>query len=274
MTQIIGSSSRLRVRASAGLHRGEGGLKICLRHKRGAGAGAAPTPRERAARERVAREREERVRPVAGHKRRRNAAHQGDGSARRPTVMKMFSGQPAVELTDCANGIRRSSGCLAGTDAGQAAPMEEQLDGLLSYLRLRPSLLAPCGVAGAPRYDPRYGDGPDVVRWRRWPPVRPKPYTGSVTLAPCRRGPQPPGWEALSDTDKCSEAVMAKTLSMSLGYRACGAWTECNSVIPLPGESRELPGKNLPEGHWILRLRPTSCGTGPVGGPRSGRHPR
>ena len=116
----------------------------------------------------------------------------------------------------------------------QAAPMEEQLVRRTgrheSYLMdggFANTALEQRGVVYAPvrlprnkpereRYDPRYGDGPDVVRWRQRMATGEKPYTGSqwqwtnaqVRLhgvpiqrtgnqnhqrhAPCRRGPQLP----------------------------------------------------------------------------------
>ena len=109
------------------------------------------TRRERAARERVAREREERVREALSYLPRAQAKKERQqytkATDQRPkvtkarvsttdpeaTVMKMPDGgfRPAcnVELaTDCANGIIVGVAVAsAGTDAGQAAPMEEQL---------------------------------------------------------------------------------------------------------------------------------------------------
>ena len=110
-------------------------------------------------------------------------------------VIKMPDGgfRPAynVELaTDSANGIIVGVGVTSsGTDAGQAAPMEEQLfrrtgrrpdsylmDGGFATLRTSPlsrgvSVYAPVRLPRnkpeRERYDPRYGDGPDVVRWRQ-----------------------------------------------------------------------------------------------------------
>ena len=98
-----------------------------------------------------------------------------------------------VELaTDSANGIIVGVGVTSsGTDAGQAAPMEEQLfrrtgrhpdsylmdggfatreditaleqRGVSVYAPVR----SPRNKPGQARYSPRYEDGPDVVRWRQ-----------------------------------------------------------------------------------------------------------
>ena len=153
----------MRVRASAGAasFRGEGGIEDVSGEGAGtggaAGAGAgAPRPRCDAAGTRGAGARGARAggngsgrrcRTYPGHKRRRKRQLHTKATDQRPkvtkarvsttdpqaTVMKMPDGgfRPAcnVELaTDCANGIIVGVAVAsAGTDAGQAAPMEEQL---------------------------------------------------------------------------------------------------------------------------------------------------
>ena len=152
----------MRVRASAGAasFRGAQGLKGCLKEARAqvdrlAQEREHPDPgvtrRERAARERVAREREKRVEealsylPRAQAKKERQQYTKAKAQRSKITkarvsttdpetrVIKMPDGgfRPAynVELaTDSANGIIVGVGVTSsGTDAGQAAPMEEQL---------------------------------------------------------------------------------------------------------------------------------------------------
>ena len=216
----------MRVRASAGAasFRGEEGLEKCLEEaraqvKRLARERDRPDPgvtrRERAARERAAREREERVREALSYLPREQAKkerqrHTKSKSQRgkitkarvsttdpHTKVMKMPDGgfRPAynVELaTDSANGIIVGVAVASsGTDAGQAAPMEEQLfrrtgrrpdsylmdggfatreditaleqRGVSVYAPVR----SPRNKPGQERYSPRYEDGPEVVRWRR-----------------------------------------------------------------------------------------------------------
>lgn len=216
----------MRVRASAGAasFRGEEGLEKCLKEaraqvKRLARERDRPDPgvtrRERAARERAAREREERVRealsylPQAQAKKERQRHTKSKSQRGRITkarvsttdpqtkVMKMPDGgfRPAynVELaTDSANGVIVGVAVASsGTDAGQAAPMEEQLfrrtgrrpgsylmdggfatreditaleqRGVSVYAPVR----SPRNKPGQERYSPRYKDGPEVVRWRR-----------------------------------------------------------------------------------------------------------
>ena len=216
----------MRVRASAGAasFRGAQGLKRCLKEARAqvdqlAQEREHPDPgvtrRERAARERVAREREKRVEealsylPRAQAKKERQQYTKAKAQRSKITkarvsttdpetrVIKMPDGgfRPAynVELaTDSANGIIVGVGVTSsGTDAGQAAPMEEQLfrrtgrrpdsylmDGgfatredITALEQRGVSVYAPVRLPRnkpeRERYDPRYGDGPDVVRWRQ-----------------------------------------------------------------------------------------------------------
>ena len=98
-----------------------------------------------------------------------------------------------VELaTDSANGVIVGVGVTSsGTDAGQAAPMEEQLfrrtcrhpdsylmDGGFATrdditaleqrgVNVHAPVRSPRNKPGEERYSPRYEDGPDVVRWRQ-----------------------------------------------------------------------------------------------------------
>ena len=216
----------MRVRSSAGAasFRGAQGLKRCLKEARAqvdqlAQEREHPEPgvtrRERAARERVAREREKRVEealsylPRAQAKKERQQYTKAKAQRSKITkarvsttdpetrVIKMPDGgfRPAynVELaTDSANGIIVGVGVTSsGTDAGQAAPMEEQLfrrtgrhpdsylmdggfatreditaleqRGVSVYAPVR----SPRNKPGQARYSPRYEDGPDVVRWRQ-----------------------------------------------------------------------------------------------------------
>ena len=216
----------MRVRASAGAasFRGEQGLETCLKEaraqvKRLAQEREHPDPgvtrRERSARERAARERQERVEealsylPQAQAKKERQLQTKPTAKRSKVTkarvsttdsqasVMKMPDGgfRPAynVELaTDSANGVIVGVAVTSeGTDAGQAAPMEEQLVRRTgqhpdSYLMdggfaTREDITAleqrdvtvyapvklPRNKPEEERYDPRYGDGPDVVRWRQ-----------------------------------------------------------------------------------------------------------
>lgn len=216
----------MRVRASAGAasFRGEEGLKKCLKEaraqvKRLARERDRPDPgvtrRERAARERAAREREERVRealsylPQAQAKKERQRHTKSKSQRGKITkarvsttdpqtkVMKMPDGgfRPAynVELaTDSANGIIVGVAVASsGTDAGQAAPMEEQLfrrtgrrpdsylmDGGFATreditaleqrgVKVYAPVRSPRNKPGPERYSPRYEDGPEVVRWRK-----------------------------------------------------------------------------------------------------------
>ena len=229
----------MRVRSSAGAasFRGAQGLKRCLKEARAqvdqlAQERERPDPgvtrRERAARERVAREREERVREALSYlpraqakkerqqytkaKAQRSKITKARVSTTDPqaTVMKMPDGgfRPAcnVELaTDCANGIIVGVAVAsAGTDAGQAAPMEEQLvrrtgrhpesyligrglryrEDITALEQRGVSVYAPVRLPGtSPNGSvtiPATGTG---RMWcggvNGWPPVRPKPYTGS-----------------------------------------------------------------------------------------------
>ena len=216
----------MRVRASAGAasFRGKDGLEACLQTARTqvdqlAQEREHPDPgvtrRERGARERATREREERVQqalaylPQAQAKKERQlhteatAQRSKVSTARVSTtdpqarVMKMPDGgfRPAynVELaTDSAKGIIVGVAVTsAGTDAGQAAPMEEQvvkrtgqhpesylMDGGFATREDITALEQRTVTVYAPvrlprnkpeeeRYQPRYGDGPEVAEWRQ-----------------------------------------------------------------------------------------------------------
>ena len=216
----------MRVRAGAGSasFRGRKGLKRSLKEarkqvKRLAQEREHPDPeatnRERAARERAAREREERVRqaldllPMAQEKKERQRRTKSKAQREKVTrartsttdpqarVMKMPDGgfRPAynVELaTDGDHGVIVGVGVTtAGTDARQAAPMEEQVEERTgrrphSYLmdggfatreditilehrgvRVYAPVRLPRNKPEEERYLPRYGDGEEVVRWRR-----------------------------------------------------------------------------------------------------------
>ena len=216
----------MRVRSSAGAasFRGEQGLGTCLEEARAQVERLAkerehPDPgvtrRERAARERGARERQERVHealaylPQAQAKKERQRRTKATAQRSKVTkarvsttdpqarVMKMPDGgfRPAynVELaTDSANGVIVGVSVTSeGTDAGQAAPMEEQvamrtgqhpdsylMDGgfatreeitaleqrdVTVYAPVKP----PRNKPEHERYEPRYGDGPEVAQWRQ-----------------------------------------------------------------------------------------------------------
>ena len=216
----------MRVRSSAGAasFRGEQGLETCLEEARAqvdrlAKEREHPDPgvtrRERAARERAARERQERVHealaylPQAQAKKERQRRTKATAQRSKVTkarvsttdpqarVMKMPDGgfRPAynVELaTDSANGVIVGVSVTSeGTDAGQAAPMEEQvamrtgqhpdsylMDGgfatreeitaleqrdVTVYAPVKP----PRNKPEHERYEPRYGDGPEVAQWRQ-----------------------------------------------------------------------------------------------------------
>ena len=216
----------MRVRSSAGAasFRGEQGLETCLEEARAQVERLAkerehPDPgvtrRERAARERGARERQERVHealaylPQAQAKKERQRRTKATAQRSKVTkarvsttdpqarVMKMPDGgfRPAynVELaTDSANGVIVGVSVTSeGTDAGQAAPMEEQvamrtgqhpdsylMDGgfatreeitaleqrdVTVYAPVKP----PRNKPEHERYEPRYGDGPEVAQWRQ-----------------------------------------------------------------------------------------------------------
>ena len=216
----------MRVRSSAGAasFRGEQGLETCLEEARAQVERLAkerehPDPgvtrRERAARERAARERQERVHealaylPQAQAKKERQRRTKATAQRSKVTkarvsttdpqasVMKMPDGgfRPAynVELaTDSANGVIVGVAVTsAGTDAGQASPMEEQvamrtgqhpdsylMDGgfatreeitaleqrdVTVYAPVKP----PRNKPEPERYEPRNGDGPEVAQWRQ-----------------------------------------------------------------------------------------------------------
>ena len=224
LERVAQDGMRVRLSAGAASFRGAQGLKRCLKEARAqvdrlAQEREHPDPgvtrRERAARERVAREREKRVEealsylPRAQAKKERQQYTKAKAQRSKITkarvsttdpetrVIKMPDGgfRPAynVELaTDSANGIIVGVGVTSsGTDAGQAAPMEEQLfrrtgrrpdsylmDGgfatredITALEQRGVSVYAPVRLPRnkpeRERYDPRYGDGPDVVRWRQ-----------------------------------------------------------------------------------------------------------
>jgi hypothetical protein len=216
----------MRVRASAGAasFRGKKGLEGCWERARAqverlAKERERPDPgvtrREQGARERAAREREERVQqaltylPQAQAKKERQQHTKATAERSKVTaalvsttdpqarVMKMPDGgfRPAynVELaTDSAKGIIVGVAVTSeGTDAGQAAPMEEQvfnrtgqhpntylIDGgfatredITALEQRAVSVYAPVRLRRnrpeQERYQPRYEDGPQVVRWRQ-----------------------------------------------------------------------------------------------------------
>ena len=216
----------MRVRASAGAasFRRRQTLETCLESAREQVERLAqerehPVPevsrRERAARERAARERLTRVeqalaylpqaqaakerqqRTLATGKRERVSAPRTSTTDPEARVMKMPDGgfRPAynVELaTDKANGIIVGVAVIAeGTDAGQAAPMEEQVvqrtgqhpadylmdggfatrDDITTLDERGVTVYAPVRLPRnkpeQERYQPRYGDSPQVVQWRQ-----------------------------------------------------------------------------------------------------------
>ncbi len=216
----------MRVRASAGAasFRGNKGLKACLEKARAQvqrlaqereHPDPAVTQREQKAQERAAREREERVRQALRYlpqaqaakerqQKTRATAERSKVSAPRvsPTdpqarVMKMPDGgfRPAYNLelaTDSANGVIVGVAVTSeGTDAGQAAPMEEQVvdrtgrhpksylmdggfatrDDITALEQRAVTVYAPVRLPRSSpeqeRYRPRYRDGPQVVRWRQ-----------------------------------------------------------------------------------------------------------
>ena len=152
--------------------------------------------RERAARERAARERVERVEQALDYlpqaqaakerqqqtqaiaKRAKVSAPRVSSTDPEARVMKMPDGgfRPAynVELaTDQAQGIIVGVTVIKeGTDAGQALPMEEQV---VERTGRHPGAYLMDGgfatrediTALEERYQPRYGDSPQVVRWRQ-----------------------------------------------------------------------------------------------------------
>ena len=176
------------------------------------------TRRERGARERAAREREERVQQALGYlpqakakkerqrhtkaKDQRSKVTKARASTTDPQarVMKMPDGgfRPAynVELaTDSAKGVIVGVAVTSeGTDAGQAAPMEEQvvrrtdqhpdsylMDGMDGGFATREDITTleqravtvyapvrlPRNRPEQERYQPRYEDGPEVITWRQ-----------------------------------------------------------------------------------------------------------
>lgn len=216
----------MRVRASAGSasFRRREGLEACLKKARAQVERLAqerehPDPgvtrREGGVRERAAREREERVQQALAYlpqtqakkerqRRTKATAQRSKVTAARVSttdpqarVMKMPDGgfRPAynVELaTDSAKGIIVGVAVTsAGTDAGQAAPMEEQvvkrtgqhpksylMDGGFATREDITALEQRTVTVYAPvrlprnrpeqeRYQPHYEDGPEVVQWRQ-----------------------------------------------------------------------------------------------------------
>ena len=215
----------MRVRASAGAasFRRRERLEGCLAEareqvRRLAEEREHPDPgvskREQGARERAAREREERVGQAlammpqaqaskARQQRTKATAERGKVTAPRTSttdpearVMKMPDGgfRPAynVELaTDTAKGVIVGVAVTAaGTDAGQAAPMAEQVvrrtgrsprsylmdggfatrDDITTLEEGEITVYAPVRLPRnkpeSERYEPRYGDSPEVQRWR------------------------------------------------------------------------------------------------------------
>ncbi len=215
----------MRVRASAGASsfRRRQGLESCLKAaqaqvERLAQEREHPDPgvtrRQQAARERAAQEREERVKEALVHLPQAKAAKERQQKTRAtaerskvlaprvsPTdpqarVMKMPDGgfRPAYNLelaTDSANGVIVGIAVTSeGTDAGQAAPMEEQVvertgqhpktylmdggfatrDDITALEQRAVTVYAPVRLPRSfpeqERYRPRYRDSPQVVRWR------------------------------------------------------------------------------------------------------------
>lgn len=216
----------MRVRASAGAssYRGKGGLERGLAQARQQverlaqqrdGAESGVTRRQQAARDRAAREREQRVgealrylsqmevtkqsqrRKLSKSKRSKVSEARVSSTDPEAKVMKMADGgfRPAYNVevaTDSAAGVIVGvSVTSAGTDAGQAAPMEAQVANRTgvhpeSYLidggfanreditaleqrdvRVYAPVRLPRNRPEQQRYHPRYGDGPEVARWRR-----------------------------------------------------------------------------------------------------------
>ena len=226
LERVAQDGMRVRVRASAGAasFRGKQGLEGCLEKARvqverlvqeREHPDLGVTRRERGARERAAREREERVQQALGYlpqakakkERQRHTKAKAQRSkvtkARVSTtdpqarVMNMPDGgfRPAynVELaTDSAKGVIVGVAVTSeGTDAGQAAPMEEQvvrrtdqhpdsylMDGGFATREDITTLEQRAVTVYAPvrlprnrpeqeRYQPRYEDGPEVITWRQ-----------------------------------------------------------------------------------------------------------
>ena len=216
----------MRVRASAGAasFRGKKALEKCLKRARAqvdrlAQEREHPDPgvtqREQRARERAAQERQDRVRQALSYLPEAQAAKERQQKTRaisersrvsaprvsatdpQARVMKMPDGgfRPAynVELaTDSANGVIVGVAVTSeGTDAGQAAPMEEQVveragqhpqtylmdggfatrDDITALEQRAVSVYAPVRLPRnrpeQERFQPRYGDSPEVVRWRQ-----------------------------------------------------------------------------------------------------------
>ena len=215
----------MRVRASAGAasFRGKEGLEACLKRARAQVQRLAqerehPDPgvtrREQGARERAAREREERVQqaltylPQAQAKKERQQHTKATAERSKVTAPRVSttdpqarvmnpeaSGRPAynVELaTDTSKGIIVGVAVTSeGTDAGQAAPKEEQIvertgqhpksylmdggfatrDDITALEQRTVTVYAPVRLPrnrpDQERYQPRYEDGPEVVRWRQ-----------------------------------------------------------------------------------------------------------
>ena len=229
LTQIIGSlmaagavrlervaQDGMRVRASAGSasfrgKKGRAQVERLAQQREHPDPGL--TRREQGARERATRERDERVQQALAYlpqaqakkerqlrtkaKAKRSKVSRARVSTTDPqaTVMKMPDGgfRPAynVELaTDSANGIIVGLAVTsAGTDAGQAAPMEQQvvrrtgqhpefylMDGGFAAredntaleqrdVRVYAPVRLPRNKPEQERYQPGYGDSPEVVRW-------------------------------------------------------------------------------------------------------------
>ena len=224
MERVAQDGMRVRASAGAASFRSKERLNECLKRARAqverlAQEREQPDPgvtnRQRAARERAARERQERVEEALWYLPQTQATkdrqRRTKSTVLRPKVttarvsttdpqarvMKMPDGgfRPAfnVELaTDSDNGVIVGVGVTSqGTDAGQAAPMEEQvvkrtgchpnsylMDGGFATREDITALEKRTVTVYAPvrlprnrqeheRYEPRNEDGPEVVRWRQ-----------------------------------------------------------------------------------------------------------
>ncbi len=224
LERVAQDGMRVRTSAGASSFRRKQGLASCLKAaqtqvRRLAKEREHPDPgvtrRQQAARERAAREREERVKEALAHLPQAKAAKERQNRTRtiaeraklkaprssttdpQARVMKMPDGgfRPAynVELaTDSAKGVIVGVAVTSeGTDAGQAAPMEEQVvkrtghhpktylmdggfatRGDITTLEQRAvTVYAPVRLPRnrpeQERYQSRYGDEPEVMRWRQ-----------------------------------------------------------------------------------------------------------
>ncbi len=224
LERVAQDGMRVRTSAGASSFRRKQGLASCLKAaqtqvRRLAKEREHPDPgvtrRQQAARERAARERVERVEEALAHLPQAKAAKERQNRTRtiaeraklkaprssttdpQARVMKMPDGgfRPAynVELaTDSAKGVIVGVAVTSeGTDAGQAAPMEEQVvkrtghhpktylmdggfatRGDITTLEQRAvTVYAPVRLPRnrpeQERYQSRYGDEPEVMRWRQ-----------------------------------------------------------------------------------------------------------